>query len=57
MKYISVGIFLALLFVLATSHVITNKTILKGRMHVTQEDLDDMRHSIFFEGREKGKGH
>ena len=57
MKYISIGIFLALLFVVATSHVITNKTILKGRMHVTQEDLDDMRHSIFFEGRAKGKEH
>ena len=57
MKYISIGIFFALLFVVATSHVITNKTILKGRMHVTQEDLDDMRHSIFFEGRAKGKGH
>ena len=42
---------MALLFVVATSHVITNKTILKGRMHVTQEDLDGMRHSIFFEGR------
>ena len=57
MKYISIGIFLALLFVVATSHIITNKTILKGRMHVTQEDLDDMRHSIFFEGRAKGEGH
>ena len=57
MKYISVGIFVALLFVVATSHVITNKTILKGRMHVTQEDLDGMRHSIFVEGRSKGKGH
>ena len=57
MKYISIGIFLALLFVVATSHVITNKTILKGRMHVTQEDLDGMRHSIFFEGRAKGTGH
>ena len=57
MKYISIGIFLVLLFVVATSYVITNKTILKGRMHVTQEDLDDMRHSIFFEGRAKGEGH
>jgi hypothetical protein len=57
MKYISIGIFLVLLFIVATSHVVTNKTILKGRMHVTQEDLDDMRHSIFFEGRAKGKGH
>ena len=57
MKYISIGIFVALLFVVATSHVITNKTILKGRMHVTQENLDGMRHSIFFEGRSKGKGH
>ncbi|MDC0056627.1 hypothetical protein OAJ74_00585 [Alphaproteobacteria bacterium] len=57
MKYISVGIFLVLLFVVATSHVITNKTILKGRMYVTQEDLDDMRHSIFFSGRPEGKGH
>ena len=57
MKYISIGIFLALLFVIATSHVITNKTILKGRMHVTQEDLDGMRHSIFFEGRPEGKEH
>ena len=57
MKYISIGIFFVLLFVVATSHVITNKTVLKGRMHVTQEDLDDMRHSIFFEGRPEGKGH
>ena len=57
MKYISIGIFFVLLFVVATSHVITNKTILKGRMYVTQADLDDMRHSIFFEGRAKGKGH
>ena len=57
MKYISIGIFFVLLFVVATSHVITNKTILKGRMYVTQEDLDDMRHSIFFEGRVKGKEH
>ena len=57
MKYISIGIFFVLLFVVATSHVITNKTILKGRMYVTQEDLDDMRHSIFFEGRAKGTGH
>ena len=57
MKYISIGIFFVLLFVVATSHVITNKTILKGRMYVTQEDLDDMRHSIFFEGRSKNKGH
>ena len=57
MKYISIGIFFVLLFVVATSHVITNKTILKGRMYVTQEDLDDMRHSIFFERRAKGKGH
>ena len=57
MKYISIGIFFVLLFVVATSHVFTNKTILKGRMYVTQEDLDDMRHSIFFEGRAKGEGH
>ena len=57
MKYISIGLFLVLLFVVATSHVLTNKTIIKGRMHVTQEDLDGMRHSIFFEGRAKGKGH
>ena len=57
MKYISIGIFFVLLFLVATSHVITNKTILKGRMYVTQEDLDDMRHSIFFEGRAKGKEH
>ena len=56
-KYISIVILLVLFFVVATSVAITNKTILKGRMYVTQEELDFMRHSIFFEGRKKGKKH